>query len=366
MSSNNFFNATTCQIGNEVKSGKVLAIATYTSDRRVCFRVEGEKEGTWVPETAILIAEDKITAEQGSKDPQQEGEEVAAQAIQTLQNLTWEWKKGLENEASEYVHPITRIARHARELATKTAQEIAATFEAGVDAGDNLLAQMGQWLERFASLLRQNIESYGEIWQKRIWSAVNNIDTTKAQEEVANLKNQYPQETPQQIANRLIQEKALFSMLTSLMPESENQDGLAVNWMATAPMLSELIYQVGVCYQFEKINEHELLATFAIVHNAKRMEKLGVDFLQEQTSDGTDVSVTANNNTIAFHAVGYAASQYFESKVKKLPDPLTNDQACEALNQKLQALVEKELSQKEELEKILQEALQLKGQLPLE
>jgi hypothetical protein len=366
MSSNNFFNATTCQIGNEVKSGKVLAIAAYTSDRRVCFRVEGEKEGTWVPETAILIAEDKIAAEQGSKDPRQEGEEVATQEVNALQKLAGELKGGLENQASEYVHTITRIAKHTRELATETAKEIAETFEAGVNAGDDLLGQIRQWLDRFVASLRQTIESYDEIWQKRIWSAIKNIDTPKAQEEVANLKNQYPQETPQQIANRLIQEKALFSTLTSLVPNSENQDELLVNWMATAPMLSELIYQVGVCYGFEKINEHELLATFAVVHSQERTQTLGVTFLQEQNATGSDIPVNASNNTIAFHAIGYAASQYFESKVKKLADPLTTEEAYQQLNEKLQALFEGEFAQKEEITKTLKEALQLKEKLPLE
>jgi hypothetical protein len=366
MSSNNFFNATTCQIGNEVKTGKVLAIAAYTSDRRVCFQVEGEKGGTWVPETAILIAEDKIAAEQEQKDPREEGQEVATQEVNALQNLAAELKDGLENQASEYVHTITRIAKHTQELATETAKEIAETFEAGVNAGDDLLDQIRQWLDRFVGSLRESIQSYGEIWQKRIWSAIKNIETPKAQEEVANLKNQYPQETPQQIADRLIQEKALFSTLTSLTDNSENQDTLFVNWMATAPMLSELIYQVGVCYGFEKINEHELLATFAVVHSKERLEQLNAGFLQNQSSDGSNIPVKASSNTIAFHAIGYAASQYFESKVKKLADPLTTENAYTELNNKLEALLERELSQQEVLENTLREALQLKEKLPIQ
>ena len=54
VSTQDLFSQTTCYINGHPKNGKVLAVATYVDCRRICFQLEGENLGTWIPESAFV------------------------------------------------------------------------------------------------------------------------------------------------------------------------------------------------------------------------------------------------------------------------------------------------------------------------
>ncbi len=62
------FEVTQCEIKKEIKSGKVLAVATSNEwgqlKQQVCFQVEGEYWGQWVSDGALVKARPEIKPEE--------------------------------------------------------------------------------------------------------------------------------------------------------------------------------------------------------------------------------------------------------------------------------------------------------------
>jgi len=145
------------------------------------------------------------------------------------------------------------------------------------------------------------------------------VDIEKAQESVANLKEEHPDETSTQIAHRLITQKALFAggigLSTGLMPGSA-LPLLAVDLAATALLQAELVYQIAAAYDLDledPARKGELLAIFGCVLGAGRAVKAGLAVLKNAPVAGAVIGASAN--AVMIYSLGRVACKFYEEKL---------------------------------------------------
>jgi len=164
-------------------------------------------------------------------------------------------------------------------------------------------------LRRVTGLLRLN-------W---LLGSVDQVDVVKAEAAVRKLQQQHPQETPNQIAHRIMVEKSVYAggvgLATSLVP-GEAIALLAVDLATTARIQSEMVYQIAAAYGLDlkdSDRKGEVLAIFGLALGGSRALRVGLDLLRNVPVAGAVIGASANATII--YALGYAACRFYEAKL---------------------------------------------------
>ncbi len=97
MNTQELFKLTECEIKKEIKSGKVLAVATSYEwgqvKQQVCFQVKGEYLGQWVNRTALVgsfncISENHNTPTSNNNIPTEQSDSAALNKTTQVKTLT--------------------------------------------------------------------------------------------------------------------------------------------------------------------------------------------------------------------------------------------------------------------------------------
>ncbi|HEY9672712.1 MAG TPA: hypothetical protein V6D11_14805, partial [Waterburya sp.] len=149
---------------------------------------------------------------------------------------------------------------------------------------------------------------------------VDQVDLVKVEDSVRRLNQKYPDETPRQIAHRVMVEKAIYAgstgLMTSLVPGAAIAL-FAVDLTATSALQAEMVYQIAAAYGLDlkdPVRKGEVLTIFGLALGGNQAVKAGLELLQNTPIAGAVIG--ASSNAVMLYTVGYAACRYYEAKLQ--------------------------------------------------
>ncbi|MCT7951182.1 hypothetical protein NG798_15385 [Ancylothrix sp. C2] len=221
--------------------------------------------------------------------------------------------KALE-ELSKMIAAGANSAAANAETASQQAREI---FEKSTEETGRVLHLIGE-----NPLLKNSLKLFRAEW---LLGLIGQIDVSKAEAAVNKLRQENPTETPNQIAGRIISEKALqaggIGLLSSLVPGIALAL-LAIDLAATTQLQAEMIYQIAAAYGMDlqaASRKGEVLAIFGLGLGGSEALKLGLGVLRNVPVAGA--AIGAGSNAAIFYTLGYAAQRFYETKVQETAIP---------------------------------------------
>jgi uncharacterized protein (DUF697 family) len=174
----------------------------------------------------------------------------------------------------------------------------------------------GKTLETIANnpILKSADKIIGLDW---LMNLLGKADIAKVQATVNEMRSQYPQETPNQIAHRLVVQKAWqggrLGLLTNIIPPVAALF-LGIEVIATAKLQTEMVYEIAAVYGLdlnEPARRGEVLAIFGL--------SLGADVIKSglgvvEIIPGIGAVVGASTNAAMLYVLGRTACRFYEQK----------------------------------------------------
>lgn len=232
-------------------------------------------------------------------------------------------------QVGETVATVTQLTGAAAKLA----------FEALQLAGDHMISTTTAVGERVESTAQQFVEQGTETIGKFVapiaenplvkffakvpgisWlmTALGQVDVEKAQNEVDKLRREYPLETPEQLARRIIVDTSLkaggIGLITNFVPPLA-LTLFAVDLAAVAALQAEMVYRIAATYGFplkDPTRRGEVLAIFGLSMGGSGVLKVGLGFVELLPVIGAVVG--ASNNAALLYSLGYVACRFYEAK----------------------------------------------------
>lgn len=177
----------------------------------------------------------------------------------------------------------------------------------------------GQTLAWIASnpILKAADNIIGLDW---ITTFLGKVDTAKIQTTVEQVKAQYPHETPNQIAHRLIIQKTWeggrLGLLTNIIPPVAALL-LGIELIATTKLQTEMVYEIAAAYNLdlnEPARRGEVLAIFGLSLGADVL-KTGFNIIE--IIPGVGAVVGASTNAAILYVLGQTACRFYEGKISQ-------------------------------------------------
>lgn len=147
------------------------------------------------------------------------------------------------------------------------------------------------------------------------------IDLAKAEAQVKELQQKYPNEDPSEIAHRIMVEKAIHAggvgFASSILP-GVAAALLAIDLAATTAIQTEMVYEIAAAYGMDlqqPARKGEVLAIFGLALGGSNAMRAGLGFLRNVPLAGAMIG--ASTNATMLYALGYAARQFYEAKVRE-------------------------------------------------
>ncbi|NMG10241.1 hypothetical protein [Brasilonema sp. UFV-L1] len=242
-----------------------------------------------------------------------------------------------------------------------------AVAETAVDVGEATAKQTHKLISQATHTAGQVAERIGENWLIRklagflnlnwLVGAADSVNLDKAEAAVKKLKQKYPNESPSQIAHRIMVEKATkaggIGLATSVLP-GVAAALLAIDLAATTELQSEMIYQIAAVYGLDlkdPARKGEVLAIFGLALGGGRLLKAaGLGLLRNIPFAGAVIGTSANATMI--YSLGYAACRFYEAKLDESKS-LTSEETLKTLKQQSENYLEKAIAQEAVMDQIL-------------
>ena len=257
-------------------------------------------------------------------------------------------REAVFNTASQVTQDIfkttTKVAALVEDLAENTATETQKLIERTTD-------RTGRTLKLIAKipLLKSISNVFGLKWLTAI---LGEVDVEQAKATVSQLQLQYPQETPSQIAHRLMVKKAWeagqIGLLTNIIPPIAAAL-LGIELVAMTKLQAEMVYQIAAVYGLdlhEPARRGEVLAIFALSLGGGFL-KTGLSFVE--IIPGVGAAVGASANAAMLYALGYTACRFYETKNQSFSEEAT----IEALQKESQNYWQSALVQSRRVDQVL-------------
>ncbi len=187
-----------------------------------------------------------------------------------------------------------------------------------------------------------------------ILNAADHVDVVKAAARVRKLQQEHPNETPSQIAHRIMVEKAVYAggmgLATSLVP-GEALALLAVDLATTAAIQAEMVYQIALAYGLDlndPARKGEVLTIFGLgLGGSRAVKAVGLGFLRSIPAAGA--AIGASSNAVMIYSLGYAACRFYEAKL----DASIPGDKLEAVKQASNTYLETAIAQQAAMDQIL-------------
>jgi uncharacterized protein (DUF697 family) len=209
------------------------------------------------------------------------------------------------------------------------------TFDWANQVSETTLRQSHKMLDQALQGTGQAVDAVARLPQLRQWfnflkidwllNLIDRVDTQKATATVRKLQQQYPGESPSQIAHHLMVEKAVYAggmgFASSVVP-GEAAALLAVDLAATTALQTEMVYQIAAAYGLDlndPARKGEVLAIFGLALGGSQAVRAGLGLLRNVPMAGALIG--ASSNATMMYALGYAACRFYEAKLDsdKLP-----------------------------------------------
>jgi len=187
--------------------------------------------------------------------------------------------------------------------------------------------------------------------------ASENVDLEKAAATVKKLQQQYPQESPSQIAHRIMLDTATkaggIGLASSILP-GVAAALLAVDLAATLKLQSEMLYKIAAAYGLdlkEPARKGEVLTIFGLGLGGNRLLKAaGLALLRNVPFAGA--AIATSSNAALSYSLGYAACRFYEAKLDESVS-LTSEETLATLKAESENYLETAIAQQVIMDKIL-------------
>jgi uncharacterized protein (DUF697 family) len=149
-------------------------------------------------------------------------------------------------------------------------------------------------------------------------AALGQVDVEKAQDEVEKLRQEYPLETPEQLAHRIMVDTSLkaggIGLLTNFVPPLA-LTLFAVDLAAVTALQAEMVYRIAAAYGFplkDPARRGEVLAIFGLSVGGSGALKVGLSFVELLPVIGAVVG--ASSNAAVLYSLGHVACRFYEAK----------------------------------------------------
>ncbi|MGI8503971.1 MAG: EcsC family protein, partial [Hassallia sp.] len=242
-----------------------------------------------------------------------------------------------------------------------------ASVEIAVGLGEVAAKQTHKLIEQATHTAGEVVTHLGDNWLIRKLAGVLNlnwligvsdkVDLAKAEAEVKLLQQQHPQESPSQIAHRIMLDKATKSggigLATSILP-GQALALFAVDLAATTQLQSEMLYQIASVYGLDlkdPARKGEVLAIFGLAFGGSRLLKAaGLGLLRNVPFAGAVIG--ASSNATMIYSLGYAACRFYEAKLDESTS-LTSETTLAELKKQSENYLEKAIAQEAIMDQIL-------------
>jgi uncharacterized protein (DUF697 family) len=242
-----------------------------------------------------------------------------------------------------------------------------ASVEIAVSLGEVAAKQTHKLIEQATHTAGEVVTQMSENWLIRKLAGVLNlnwligvsdkVDLAKAEAEVKQLQQQHPQESPSQIAHRIMLDKATkaggIGLATSILP-GEALALFAVDLAATTQLQSEMLYQIASIYGLDlkdPARKGEVLAIFGLAFGGSRLLKAaGLGLLRNVPFAGAVIG--ASSNATMIYSLGYAACRFYEAKLDESTS-LTSEATLAELKKQSENYLEKAIAQEAIMDQIL-------------
>lgn len=181
---------------------------------------------------------------------------------------------------------------------------------------EDITLRAGQSLESVAKLpLLQGVKKiFGLKW---LMSLLGEVDTNAIKIQVDTLKQQYPHETPQQIVQRILQQKSWeagkLGFVTNLLPPLAITL-FGIELAAITKLQAEMVYQIAAAYNLDLNHPRrrgEALGIFALSLGGGTL-KTGLSFLE--IVPGIGALVGLSTNAFLIYSLGFTADQFYRNR----------------------------------------------------
>jgi len=238
-----------------------------------------------------------------------------------------------DSSGTQSVSEAIAIAIQASAAAAKLAAE---TWQFAADNLANTTTAVGETVAPVAlQLVEQGTENIGQLvtpiaehpltnyaakvpglsW---VLAALGQVDVEKAQKEVEQLRQQYPLDTPEQLAQRIIVDTcwqaARLGLISNLVPPLA-LTLFAVELAAITALQAEMVYRIAAAYGFrlqEPARRGEVLAIFGLSMGGAGVLKAGLGFVE--LIPGLGAVVGASSNAALLYSLGYTACYFYQAK----------------------------------------------------
>lgn len=230
-----------------------------------------------------------------------------------------------------------------------------------------VLQQFHDWLSPATTKAGETIEWVGNNWFVRrvsrflnlnwLIGATDSVDLAKAEAAVKKLQQEHPEESPEQIAHRIMVEKATraggIGLATSFLPGIALAL-LAIDLAATTQLQAEMVHQIAAAYGLslkDPSRKGEVLTIFGLGLGGSRLLRLaGLGVLRNVPFAGAFIG--ASSNAAMLYSLGYAACRFYEAKLKS-PETLNSKTGIAQLEQQSKKYLETAIAQEAVMDRIL-------------
>ena len=151
-----------------------------------------------------------------------------------------------------------------------------------------------------------------------LMTALGQVDLEKAQADVDKLREEYPLDTREQLARRIMVDTALkaggIGLLTNIIPPLA-LTLFAVDIAAITTLQAEMVYRIAAVYGFslkEPTRRGEVLGIFGLSMGSSGPLKVGLSVIEILPVVGAFVG--ASSNATLIYSLGYVACRFYEAK----------------------------------------------------
>ena len=203
-------------------------------------------------------------------------------------------------------------------------------------------------------ILKKLTENFKIDW---LVNAINKVDVVTAEAQVRELQRQYPHEKPQEIAHRLMVEKALLAAGSGLVSSLVPGAALALAGMDLAAMTAlsaELVYQIAAAYGQDlqsSDRQKEVVAIFGLSLGSNLAIEAGVTLVSNIPLAGAVINASASATMI--YALGYGACRFYEADIDSSKIETKLEDLREVLQAESEQYLEKAIAQETVMDWIL-------------
>lgn len=289
--------------------------------------------------------------------------EVEVTILPTANNKSSNISDPQKNESSFF----DSFAKTLSGAAVTIAHTGIAIADTAADLGEAAAKQAHDLISTATQEAGQVVNSVSNIWLVRKLSrflnldwlvgATDSVDLARAEAAVRKLQQAYPQESPSQIAHRIMVEKATYAggvgLASSVLP-GVALALLAVDFAATTKLQTEMVYQIAAAYGLDlkdPARKGEVLGIFGLgLGGSRALRAAGLGLLRNVPFAGAMIG--ASTNATMLYSLGYAACRFYETKVNS-PASVTSEETLETLKQQSDKYLETAIAQQTIMDQIL-------------